>query len=185
MLIPEEIKAYRCPRWEELPDLELYMDQVMSVLDKNLKVFIGDDSTKSVTPTMINNYVKHKLVRPPKNKRYDRGQIANLYIITLLKQIMSLGEIKDVVECVTQKYSPKDAYNRFCEIFESCLMSVFFDEKIRAVKTEQPEADAVIKSICLAYANMLYASFLISSQLPENGEQPVKEKSKKEKKNSK
>ncbi|MBR6514864.1 MAG: DUF1836 domain-containing protein [Clostridia bacterium] len=181
MITLEEIRAYHCPRWDELPDLELYMDQVMSVLDKNLKIFIGDDPAKSVTPTMINNYVKHKLVRPPKNKRYDRGQIANLYIITLLKQIMSLGEINDAVTCVKQKYSTKDAYNRFCDIFEGSLALVFFEENIPVTGSEFSETDAIIRSITLAYANMLYASYLVSSQLPQKEEQPVKEKKKKDK----
>lgn len=181
MITKEEIRAYRCPRWDELPDLELYMDQVMSVLDKNLKIFIGDDPAKSVTPTMINNYVKQKLVRAPKNKRYDRGHIANLYIITLLKQIMSLGEIKAAIACVTENYSSKDAYNRFCEILESSLALVFFEEKIKISKSEYTEEDAIIRSITLAYANMLYAGYLVVSRLPEKEGAPVKEKKKKEK----
>ncbi|MBQ3183193.1 MAG: DUF1836 domain-containing protein [Clostridia bacterium] len=181
MISSEEIHAYRCPRWDELPDLELYMDQVISVLEKNLKIFIGDDSSKSVTPTMINNYVKQRLVRAPKNKRYDRGHIANLYIITLLKQIMSLSEIGAAITCVTEKYSSKDAYNRFCEIFESSLALVFFEEKPKISKSEYPEADAIIRSITLAYANMLYAGYLVASRLPEKEEVPVKEKKKKEK----
>lgn len=180
MISTEEIRAYRCPRWDELPDLELYMDQVISVLDKNLRIFIGDDPSKSVTPTMINNYVKQKLVRPPKNKRYDREHIANIYVITLMKQLLSLGEIQAAISCVREEYSPKDAYDRFCEIFEQSLVSVFFDEKTELAATEHPEADAIIRSISLAYANILYAGYLVTSRMPKE-EVPIKEKKKKEK----
>ena len=181
MISLEEIRAYRCPRWDELPDLELYMDQVISVLDKNLKIFIGDDPSRSVTPTMINNYVKQKLVRPPKNKRYEREHIANIYVITLMKQMLSLGEIQAAIACVREEYSPKDAYNRFCEIFEQSLVSVFFEEEIKLSASEYPEADAIIRSISLAYANILYAGYLVKSRMPEKDDTPAKEKKKKEK----
>lgn len=181
MISLEDIRSYHCPRWEELPDLELYMDQVMSVLDKNLKIFIGDDPAKSITPTMINNYVKQKLVRPPKNKRYDRGHIAHFYIITLLKQIMSLGEIQDAIACVTDKYDPKEGYNRFCEIFEQSLCLVFFEVKSKITGSEYAEADAIIRSITLAFANMLYAGYLVVSQKPQADPEPAKDKEKKKK----
>ena len=182
MITVEDIRAYHCSRWDELPDLELYMDQVVSVLDKNLKIFIGEDPARSVTSTMINNYVKQKLVRAPKNKRYQREHIANIYVITLMKQVLSLGEIQAAIACVRQDYSPKDAYDRFCEIFEQSLISVFFDEENTLIKTEYPEADAIIRSISLAYANILYAGYLVNSRMPKETEAvPVKEKKKKEK----
>ncbi|MBR4881246.1 MAG: DUF1836 domain-containing protein [Clostridia bacterium] len=181
MISSDAIKAYRCPRWEELPDLELYMDQVISVLNKNLKIFIDEDPAKSVTSTMINNYVKQKLVRAPKNKRYDREHIANIYVITLMKQLLSLSEIQSAIACVREEYSPKDAYNRFCEIFEQSLVSVFFDEKIDSTRTEYTEADAIIRSISLAYANILYAGYLVKSRMPQKEEAPAKEKKKKDK----
>ncbi len=185
MIPTEEIRAYRCPRWEELPDLELYMDQVISVLNKNLKIFIGDDPSKSVTSTMINNYVKQKLVPPPKNKRYDREHIANIYVITLMKQLLSLSEIQAAIACVREKYSPKEAYDCFCEIFEQSLSSVFFEEKFKSLKTEHPEADSIIRSISLAYANIFYAGYLVRDRMSEKEEVPVKEKKKKEKNDNK
>ena len=181
MIPTEEIRAYRCPRWEELPDLELYMDQVISVLNKNLQLFIGDDPSRAVTSTMINNYVKQKLVPPPKNKRYEREHIANIFVITLMKQLLSLGEIQAAITCVREEYSPKDAYNRFCEIFEQSLISVFFGERDGMNETAYPEADAIISSISLAYANILYAGYLVKARMPEKEEAPVKEKKKKEK----
>ncbi len=180
-MLSEEVRSYRCPRWDELPDLELYMDQVISVLNKNLKIFIDDDPSRAVTSTMINNYVKQKLVRSPKNKRYEREHIANIYVITLMKQLLSLGEIQAAIACVREEYCVKEAYDRFCEIFEQSLLSVFFDEKIKPSGSEHPEADSIIQSISLAYANILYAGYLVKSRMPEKEEEAVKEKKKKEK----
>lgn len=165
MITLDEIREYRCPRWDTLPDLDLYMDQVMSILEKNLRIFIGQDPQKTVTPTMINNYVKQKLVRPPKNKKYDRGHIANFYIITLLKQIMSLGQIKTAIESVLSDYSSsRKAYERFCDVFEYSIALVFFEEKKKLSKSDHPEADMIVRSICLAFANMLYAEYLIENK---------------------
>lgn len=180
MISLNDIRSYHCPRWQELPDLELYMDQVKSVLDKNLAIFIDRDPSKAITSTMINNYVKQKLVRPPVNKRYDRGHIAHFFIISLLKQIMSLGQIRDTIRCVTSLCSPEEAYDRFCEIFEQSLKSVFFEEK-SGNKRSAGNEDAVIRSVCLAFANMLYAQYLVDSLLPEKEAPVQKEKKKKDK----
>ena len=74
----ERYLSFRCPRWRELPELELYMDQVLCILEKNLGLFgeetdskKEDDGQKTsvvITPTMINNYVKNKLIPPPEKK---------------------------------------------------------------------------------------------------------------------
>ena len=60
MIIYEDIINFHCPRWNELPDIELYMDQVVSIIEKNFSCFVGDKN-KIVTSTMINNYVKQRL----------------------------------------------------------------------------------------------------------------------------
>ena len=85
----EEILKFKCPRWNELPEIELYMDQVVNLLDKKLAVFAVDNE-KTVTSTMINNYVKQKIITPPVKKKYDRSHVCNLFIILLLKKVCLL-----------------------------------------------------------------------------------------------
>ena len=80
MFTNKEIIEYHCPRWDELPDIELYMDQVLSVLERKLKIF-AEPEEKIITSTMINNYVKQKVIKPPLNKRYDRYHLAYFYVI--------------------------------------------------------------------------------------------------------
>lgn len=183
MVSIDDIKAYHCPRWEELPDLDLYMDQVMSVLEKNLCIFIEGDPAKAITPTMINNYVKQKMVRPPKNKKYDRGHIASFFIITLLKQIMSLSEIKDAIDRVLTHYTPEEGYNRFCEIFENTLHAVFFDRKEEKPMTPDKDRDtaSIILSITLAYSNMFYARYLLGKTAEKKPEKQKPQKGRAEK----
>ena len=64
-----EVLNFHCPRWKELPEIDLYMDQVVSILEKYLSVFMEYEGEKIITPTMINNYVKQKVVDPPIKKR--------------------------------------------------------------------------------------------------------------------
>ena len=86
------LAEYHCPRYEELPHIALYKDQVVSVLNEAVGPFYPQGETP-VTATMVNNYVKMKLLAPPEKKKYSTGQIAYLYVIFLLKQVLSIGEI--------------------------------------------------------------------------------------------
>ena len=167
MISAESIKEYRIPRWNELPDLELYMDQVISVLEKNLAVFKTNEKTVFITPTMINNYVKQKLVAPPKNKKYSKGHIASFYIITLMKQIMSISEINTAITTVVEKMGEEEGYDLFCGIFEESLKLIFLGEEKNIIRDENDEAYEIMSSISLAYANMLYARTLLCKYIPE------------------
>lgn len=81
------LAEYHCPRYEELPHIALYKDQVVSVLNEAVGPFYPQGETP-VTATMVNNYVKMKLLAPPEKKKYSTGQIAYLYVIFLLKQVL-------------------------------------------------------------------------------------------------
>ena len=68
MKIREDYLNYHCPRWDEFPDVELYADQVLSVVQRHVS-FFEDTVEMSFTSNMINNYVKQKIVKPPINKK--------------------------------------------------------------------------------------------------------------------
>ena len=97
MCSPEEIINYHCPRWNELPDIGLYIDQVISILEKNLNIFSPGNDQKLITPTMINNYVKVGLIAPPVKKRYRRSHLACIIIICLLKRSLTMAAIQKLM----------------------------------------------------------------------------------------
>ena len=74
-------------RWQELPDFDLYMDQVIGLIEKSLSFLKLDEDDKIVTSTMINNYVKAKLVSPPIKKKYSREHVAYFTVICFLKRV--------------------------------------------------------------------------------------------------
>jgi hypothetical protein len=162
MYTREDILNYHCPRWSELPDIDLYMDQVVSLIVKNTSVFSEDDDQRAITKTMINNYVKLKLIKPPKNKRYDRVHLAYFMVVAILKRFMSLTEIAEGIKQVKAVYTTQQAYDLFCEIFELSLRSAF-DESFEGVKISSlPDDIAIYHAVTSAYSNMLYARYLIS-----------------------
>lgn len=68
------LAEYHCPRYEELPHIALYKDQVVSVLNEAVGPFYPQGETP-VTATMVNNYVKMKLLAPPEKKKYSTGKL--------------------------------------------------------------------------------------------------------------
>ena len=93
----EDLLNYHCPRWNELPEIELYIDQVTYFLQKNLSVFTKDKENPIITSSMINNYVKQNILEPPIKKKYNRQHLSYLFVICILKRLMSISEIGDSI----------------------------------------------------------------------------------------
>jgi hypothetical protein len=78
----------------DIPNLHLYMDQVIQLFENNLSHGKRNNDDKLLTKTMINNYTKDKLLMPVKNKKYSREHIILMILIYNLKQSLSIGDIK-------------------------------------------------------------------------------------------
>ncbi len=84
--------------YEQLPDLDLYMDQVIQFLDKELFIFQTSSDDKQITPSMINNYVKGEVLPAPIKKKYNREHLALIDEIATLKQVLSIAEVKQIID---------------------------------------------------------------------------------------
>ncbi len=92
-----ELNNYRIPNWDDLPDIDLYMDQVITYLEKQLAIFSKSEQEKLITPAMINNYVKNEIIPRPLNKKYAREHMANLISVLNLKNILPLMDINRLI----------------------------------------------------------------------------------------
>ncbi len=92
-----ELENYSMPNWNGLPDIDLYMDQVITYLEKQFSVFSKNDDEKFITPAMINNYVKNEIIPRPLNKKYTREHMAHLIAVLNLKNILSLMDITRLI----------------------------------------------------------------------------------------
>ena len=99
------MNRFQFPRWNELPSLDLYMDQVITYLQSNLESTYFSDE-KFITKAMINNYVKTSIVAPPIKKHYTKQHIAYFMVVTILKRCYSMSQISQLIEIHTHmKYS--------------------------------------------------------------------------------
>lgn len=134
----KDLEAFSLPEWEQLPDIELYMDQVMSFLEKRLEPLMVEDH-KLVTSFMINNYVKGGVIQAPNQKRYSREQIASLFMICFVKQVISLKDIALILRFDESENQSKLAlYQYFKEIYNFTMgkMKEAMEEKIHRIQTE-------------------------------------------------
>ena len=115
-----DFTSYRCPRWNELPDLGLYMDQVLLVVENALRPLFPCDPV-ILTPTMVNNYVKQQVLFPSEKKKYGREHLAVLITITVLKRVLSVAEIRFVLERLAECGTAESGYDTFCVRLEQRL----------------------------------------------------------------
>ena len=82
---------------KDIPDLDLYMDQIMTLFEIHLANHKKNEDDKLLTKTMINNYSKAKVITPVKGKKYTKEQIIQMLIIYQLKNNLSIQEIKELL----------------------------------------------------------------------------------------
>lgn len=124
-----QIPEIHIPRWNELPEIDLYMDQVVTLINSKLTPFMHNDGKSEenqiITKTMINNYVKNNLIEAPEKKQYSKNQLAKLFAICILKQVYSMHQIGILLEKSLKTSAISDAYDRFCSLFEEALVCIY------------------------------------------------------------
>ncbi|MDD4371841.1 MAG: DUF1836 domain-containing protein [Anaerostipes sp.] len=103
---------------EDIPNIDLYMDQITTFMDselKNTKRFEGD---KILTKTMINNYSKSKLLPPSMKKKYSQNHLILLIYIYYMKNFLSIADIKDLLQPLTDTFYTDEKDLSFSEIYE-------------------------------------------------------------------
>ena len=110
----EAIGRYAPVPWEQIPDLGLYMDQVITFITRAYEPLYGDSTKRYLSAPMINNYVKNKLIPRPSGKKYSRMQIALLIMIVALKRVCMMEDIRAML-CVETEEDAHALYDLFCE----------------------------------------------------------------------
>ena len=150
----QEILAIKLPRWEELPEIELYMEQVIQLVDRATLPFkVNDSKNKLITSSMVHNYVKHDYVLAPIKKKYDRRHLARLIIITILKQSFELPTIHQGILNQINQGDYRLAYNQFCQQLEDSihtLVSIVNDGNIVINRCDDKYLTVQMATITLA-----------------------------------
>ena len=114
---------------DKIPYIDIYMDQVTGIMDEHLKRVKRHEDDKILTKTMINNYTKAKILPPPEKKKYSREHMFLLLFIYYYKGILSLEDLKTILEDVRTRYFKNDdisVEDIYKEVFsmEACQMEV-------------------------------------------------------------
>lgn len=149
------LENFKLPRWEELPNLDLYLEQVLSLIDDQLADYLSLDGKKIMTKTMVNNYVKLKFIQPPVNKKYDKTAVASLFIIAILKQVYSIGEISSLIRLAIKTSNKAQAYDRFCSEIEEAVKHAFMHTSMPKHPDHIDPRD-IMWNVCNSFACQLY-----------------------------
>ena len=162
---------FHLPRWEKLPEIELYLDQVIKYLEDRLEPFFADKSEKIITKAMVNNYVKHGVLTPPVKKKYGKSHLAHLFVISLMKQVYSINDIKILIRFALGVAAEDVSYDKFCDVLEESIECIF-SNKAYVSEESTGKGRHLLKCATQSYANKLYVqSVYLSGRLSGN---PVK-----------
>lgn len=151
--------------WEDLPDLALYMDQLISYMPRQLIRF---DGGPALTPAMVNNYIKDGLVPRAEGKRYGPVHLGYLTAVVALKQVLTVRDIGALMGAGRAlDKSPPEQYAYFCGALDRAL-----SDTARAIDPEAGQPDLAKMALDFAvrsYANQLACQRILSIIQPQEG----------------
>ena len=147
------IKEFSFPRYNDIPNVGLYLEQVVKYISEYLEPL----GSFSLTASMVSNYVKKDLIGNPVKKQYDREQIARLFFVAVAKNVLSIEDIRLLFEMQHETYEPKRAYDYFCSEFENVLQFVFgLKENLDTVGTDSNDTKTMLRNTIIAVAYKVY-----------------------------
>ena len=114
------VRQFTLVPWTLIPDLGLYMDQVITFITRAYEPLYGEEARLYLSSSMINNYVKNRLIPRPTGKKYSRDQIALLIMIVVLKQVCSMNDIHRMLT-LGEDETVEALYTSFCERFDRVM----------------------------------------------------------------
>ena len=173
--LQERLRQQRPVEWDQLPDFALYMDQVLSYMDRQVIRF---DDADGLTAAMVNNYTKSGLVPRAEGKKYNRDHLAYLTAICVLKQVLAAKDIDLLIrESVGREQDVRRGYEDFCVALDKVLNETADEVETRS--NEHLAYDAIHFAL-LSYASGIacsrYVALLRQQKEAEQTAQPKKAK---------
>lgn len=167
------IEEFRMPRYREIPDVGLYLDQTVKYVNR----YLAPLGCMEITSSMVSNYVKKGYITNPVKKQYDADQIAYLFFISIAKSVLSMDNIARLFDMQRKMYNSETAYDFFCEELENMLQFTFgLKDHVDEVGTpeDKSETKAMLRSTIIAVTHIIYLSnrFATMKDTTESADQP-------------
>lgn len=157
-VLRERLRNQRPVEWDQMPDFPLYMDQVLSYMERQVLRFEEEDG---LTAAMVNNYTKSGLVPRADGKKYNREHLAYLTAICILKRVMSAKDMDIVLSAeLHSRETIGDSYEVFRGSLDKALNLI--TDMMEGYTSEEDAADAAMHFALLSYAAGLASSRYVS-----------------------
>lgn len=183
-----ERQKYECrlPRWDELPDIELYMDQVITLMGKYFG-WLSPQDESVLTSSMINNYVKIGIIPAPIKKKYSRTHLFRLIIICVMKRVLPINDIAALIETLLETRTEDEVLDIFTSCYEEeCFNTMSLLESSLEQNAEEESKAAlslsVVQAAAIAGGNILFSEYALS-ELRKRAEPPENQSKKSTRKN--
>lgn len=145
----ELLTAFDLPSWNEIPDVGLYLDQVTKYINGYLA-----DYDLGVTPSMISNYVKLKIISREGKKIYGRERIAALFFVAVSKTILSMDQIRECLLMQEAVCSVEQGYTSFKRELKEHLQN--YERGNRKSAADEDDAKEMLRKVTAAIAYKMY-----------------------------
>lgn len=163
--IAQSLWGFSLPRYHEIPNMGLYLEQVTKYIGENLAP-LGE---YSLTGSMISNYVKKDLIPNPVKKLYYRDQIAYLFFIAMAKSVLSLDALRGFINLQQRTYSIERAYDYFVEEFENLLFYTFeMKDTMAEVGHDNTDERRLLNSCIVSVIQKVYLEKCLAAIAEEN-----------------
>lgn len=151
--IAESLRDFRLPRYNEIPNVGLYLEQATKYVGE----YLAPLGEYTLTPSMISNYVKKGLIANPVKKQYGREQIAYLFFIAVAKSVLSLDALTGFIKLQQQTYTLPKAYDYFAEELENLLAFTFeLKDTMEAVGEDNTDEKRLLYTCIVAAVQKVY-----------------------------
>ncbi len=154
-IIYEEISSFKLPRYKELPDMGLYLEQVVKYINNSLSKL----GCVEITSSMVSNYVKKGLVDNPVKKQYYAMHLAELFFVVLGKRVLSIENLGKMLGMIRTD-SGREVYDYCCTEFENRLRFVFgIANDIPATDAEENERKMMLDEVITAVVLSIHLNY--------------------------
>lgn len=147
------VSDFQLPAFEEIPEMGLYLKQVVDYLNQYLAAL----GNIKITTSMVSNYVKHGLIAPAKDRLYQREQIATLFFVVIAKNVMDQEDLRKAIEIQKETYSIAIAYDYFAQELKNVLLFVFGQQKqLAKIGHDKTKQKQMLRNVIMAFAYREY-----------------------------
>lgn len=153
------IIGLRLPRFHEIPNVGLYLEQTVKYINECLAPL----TEEAITSSMVSNYVKRDLVANPQKKQYSREQVAYLIFIAVVKNVLSMDEIRLIITLQKRTYTAQRAYDYFCSELENVLAYTLGQkEELDTIGEDNTDEKIMLRNVIITASLRIYLGRLFS-----------------------